>query len=220
MENNARDPGMDSSMENAMDDGMERRSIDSMVSSLENEVDDGLDLDDGLDEIDDEVDEVDDEIDDGLGGRVGKALRDGAADGLALSMEPFVPDGGPLHMAMYEPLRAQIRQAVGPVNAKPIGVALRGQRGEVAGGAWGTALLGWLQIDGMVVVPELRGQGLGAALLHKLEQAAQEAGCHAAWVDTFEFQARGFYEKQGYCCFGSLQDFPRGSQRHYLFRRF
>lgn len=134
-------------------------------------------------------------------------------------IDSFEPDGGALHQAIYQPLREQIVQAVGPVHTRAVGVLLRDESGEPAGGAWGTAMLGWLQIEGMIVVPALRGHGLGSRLLRGLEQSAVEAGCHAAWVDTFEFQARGFYEKLGYVLFGTLDDFPLGSHRHFLCRR-
>jgi GNAT superfamily N-acetyltransferase len=43
-------------------------------------------------------------------------------------------------------------------------------------------------------------------LILKAEQEALSRGCHSAWLDTFEFQARGFYERMGYECFGALSD--------------
>jgi hypothetical protein len=44
------------------------------------------------------------------------------------------------------------------------------------------------------------------------------AGCHHAWLDTFSFQARPFYEKQGYRVFGVLPDYPTGQTRYFLTR--
>ena len=55
--------------------------------------------------------------------------------------------------------------------------------------------------------------------MHLAEREAVNRGCHGAWLDTFEFQARGFYEKLGYEVFGSLDDNPRGSRRFFLRRR-
>jgi len=34
--------------------------------------------------------------------------------------------------------------------------------------------------------------------------------------DTFDFQARGFYERLGYEAFAELQDFPRGHSRFFM----
>ena len=41
---------------------------------------------------------------------------------------------------------------------------------------------------------------------------ALSQGCHSVWLDTFEFQARGFYERLGYTCFGELKNYPAGSR--------
>jgi hypothetical protein len=37
-------------------------------------------------------------------------------------------------------------------------------------------------------------------------------------VDTMEFQARGFYEKQGYTVYGIMEDYPYG-YRKFLLRK-
>jgi GNAT superfamily N-acetyltransferase len=72
----------------------------------------------------------------------------------------------------------------------------------------------------MLVVPAaLRGQGLGAALLHAAEAEARAGCCRGAHVDSFSFQAVGFYEKCGYVQFGLLPDYPPGYSQHYLFKR-
>ena len=48
------------------------------------------------------------------------------------------------------------------------------------------------------------------------EREAVSRGCHGAWLDTFEFQARGFYERIGYECFGELPGYPRGFSRFFM----
>ena len=66
--------------------------------------------------------------------------------------------------------------------------------------------------DGAVV----GGRGLGTELMARAEAEAIARGCHGAWLDTFEFQARGFYERLGYECFGELKDYPAGSARYFM----
>jgi ribosomal protein S18 acetylase RimI-like enzyme len=36
------------------------------------------------------------------------------------------------------------------------------------------------------------------------------------WLDTFSFQARGFYEKLGYTVFGEIENHPPGHSRFFL----
>ncbi|HEM8707184.1 TPA: GNAT family N-acetyltransferase [Enterobacter hormaechei] len=61
------------------------------------------------------------------------------------------------------------------------------------------------------------GNGRGKPAIKTAEEEARRKGCRHALVDTVSFQARPFYEKQGYQVQMSLQDYPyQGMQRHYL----
>lgn len=71
-------------------------------------------------------------------------------------------------------------------------------------------------IDIIWVDEQYRGQGLGSTLLGEVEREAMEKGCHLVHLDTFDFQAKGFYEKNGYSVFGILEDCPKGHIRYYL----
>jgi hypothetical protein len=53
-------------------------------------------------------------------------------------------------------------------------------------------------------------------MLRMAEAEAVQRGCHGSWLDTFEFQARGFYERQGYECFATLPEFPKGYSRYFM----
>ncbi|MEA3146360.1 MAG: hypothetical protein QOI53_1859, partial [Verrucomicrobiota bacterium] len=35
----------------------------------------------------------------------------------------------------------------------------------------------------------------------------------------FDFQARGFYEKNGFHVFGTIENYPIGHERYYLIKR-
>jgi GNAT superfamily N-acetyltransferase len=61
-----------------------------------------------------------------------------------------------------------------------------------------------------------RGMGYGKFLLEKTENEARELGGYMAHLDTFDFQAKDFYERLGYEVFGVLENCPRGHNRYYL----
>ena len=48
------------------------------------------------------------------------------------------------------------------------------------------------------------------------EAEARARGCIGATLGTYDFQARPFYEKQGYEVFGTLEPYPNGHCSYYL----
>lgn len=103
-----------------------------------------------------------------------------------------------------------------PMAARPVAVLLKDEQGAVIGGLWGRTAWGWLHMDTLFVPETLRRSGLGARLVRMAEQEAERRGCRGAWLDTFSFQARGFYERLGYRVFGTIPDQPPGHARHFL----
>ncbi len=93
------------------------------------------------------------------------------------------------------------------------------RQGGLAGGLLGETGRGFLFVDLLWVVAEARGEGLGSRLLAAAEAEALRRGCHAVWLDTYDFQARPFYERHGYRVFGELDGFPGGHRRFYLAKR-
>lgn len=93
---------------------------------------------------------------------------------------------------------------------------LRAADEEIVGGVIGATHWDWLHVDLMWVKEELRGRGFGHRLLGLAEEEARRRGAKNSYLDTFSFQAPGFYERYGYRVFGTLHDFPRGHQRFYL----
>lgn len=76
-----------------------------------------------------------------------------------------------------------------------------------------------LFVDTLFVSEAHRGKDLGSILLRKVEDEAKAIGVKLAHLDTFDFQAKGFYEKQGYEVFGVLDDCPEGHKRYYMKKR-
>lgn len=95
-------------------------------------------------------------------------------------------------------------------------VFLRTFEGEIVGGVRAKAGRGWLHIATLWVEESVRGREYGTRLIAAAEAEARRLGCHSAYVDTFSFQARPFYERCGYEVFGTLDDFPAGHQRFFM----
>nr|WP_306175372.1 MULTISPECIES: GNAT family N-acetyltransferase [unclassified Stenotrophomonas] len=99
---------------------------------------------------------------------------------------------------------------------QPVNRVIHDAAGQVVAGIAADVCGGWLMVHALWVDQTQRGRGLGQALLADAEQQARALGAHAVTLDTFSWQAEGFYLKQGYAVFGRLQDFPRGHERLYL----
>ena len=87
---------------------------------------------------------------------------------------------------------------------------------EILGGLWGATNFAHLHVDLLFVPEPLRGIGLGRKMLIEAEREAITRGCRGAWLDTYSFQARGFYERLGYTVFGMIDDYPPGQRRVFL----
>jgi N-acetylglutamate synthase-like GNAT family acetyltransferase len=62
-----------------------------------------------------------------------------------------------------------------------------------------------------------RHNDYGSKLLRHVETEARKLGGAMIHLDTFDFQAKGFYIKQGYAVFGTLENSPlQGCNRYYL----
>jgi GNAT superfamily N-acetyltransferase len=109
-------------------------------------------------------------------------------------------------------------RAAGGNDFLPVQIFLRDSSGGLHGGLLGWTLWSWLHIDALWVNEDQRGQGHGLRLIAAAERAARMRGCTLAEVDTFSFQARGFYERAGYTVFGTLPGIGGRFERYYLSR--
>jgi GNAT superfamily N-acetyltransferase len=122
--------------------------------------------------------------------------------------------------AIVAPLRAYNVSRAGDPQARPVAVMLTDADGRHVGGLWGKCSYDWLFVEFLAVPEEHRGGNYGRALMAEAESIARANGCIGMWLDTFEFQARGFYEKLGFALFGTLDDHPVGQRRFFLRKRF
>lgn len=121
--------------------------------------------------------------------------------------------------AVLAPLRAYNLAQAGDPRFEPVAIVLTDDAGARVGGLWGKCAYDWLFVEFLAVPEAYRGAGHGAALMKEAEAIARARGCVGIWLDTYSFQARGFYEKLGYAVFGAIDDFPIGHQRFFLRKR-
>lgn len=122
--------------------------------------------------------------------------------------------------AITQALVAFNDKAAGPSGFRPLAVLVQDADGNTVGGLWGKTSYDWLVVELFIVPEQFRGQDLGSSILSRAEATARERGCIGAWLDTYEFQALGFYQKQGYELFGTVEDHPRGSRRFFVKKLF
>jgi GNAT superfamily N-acetyltransferase len=118
---------------------------------------------------------------------------------------------------------AAVQKGLGDYNAEhglegtavPINVYLR-DGDTLLGGLCGETADERLWIGQVWVDAERRGEGHGKAIMDAAEEEARKRGCKRVYLDTFEVQAPGFYEKLGYGVAGTIDDFPEGHRRYFF----
>lgn len=105
---------------------------------------------------------------------------------------------------------------VEPRNSQPLFATIHDDNGQLIGGLIANTVWGWLHVKELWVADNARGLDIGTKLMNAAENEARNRGCHHSLLDTFDFQARPFYEKLGYVVFAELADFPQGHSRFYL----
>ena len=121
--------------------------------------------------------------------------------------------------AILLPLRAYNASKAGVSMQEPIALLVRDDSGEILGGLYARVFYQWMFIELLSVPEQARGQGLGLKLMRMAEDVAREKECVGVWLDTFDFQAPGFYQKLGYSELGEIVDYPPGHKRLFFQKR-
>lgn len=65
-----------------------------------------------------------------------------------------------------------------------------------------------------------RGKGVGKLLLNEVEMEADKLGCKKIFLNTQDYQAKEFYEFNGYEIKGVIEDIPfLGTKRYYFVKK-
>lgn len=109
---------------------------------------------------------------------------------------------------------AVIKEGINASNEKVFGepgkefsIFLKDDAGKIFGGIQAFLRRDSIYIDLLWVEESLQKQGYGTQLLGALEHEAIKHGCVFSLVDTWDFQAEGFYLKNGYERLGELKNY-------------
>ena len=91
---------------------------------------------------------------------------------------------------------------------------------KLIGGAIGFVQYNWYFLDLLYVDKEYRNQDVGTKLIRAIEEYAKKENLTGVRMETWNFQARGFYEKMGYTVWAEIKDCPPGTIDYYLKKQF
>ncbi len=93
---------------------------------------------------------------------------------------------------------------------------IRDNENKILGGCNGNTLYGCLYIEQVWVMESLRGQHYGTKLIQAAEKLGREKKCTFAVVNTMDWEAVGFYRKQGFEIEFESHGFDKGSVLYLL----
>ena len=94
---------------------------------------------------------------------------------------------------------------------------IKNEKGEIIAGII-SRMYCWncIYVDTLWVSEKYRGKGIGEKLLKEVEKEASINKVYLIHLDTFDFQAKDFYERYGYEVFGVLNDCPENHTRYFM----
>lgn len=85
---------------------------------------------------------------------------------------------------------------------------------QVIGGIIARKKMQWLDIDILFVNQNYRSNKIGSQLMSKAIEYCKEQELIGLHLYTLDFQAKGFYEKQGFQLIAEIKDWPKGITRY------
>ena len=87
---------------------------------------------------------------------------------------------------------------------------------NLIGGAIGFIKYKWYFLDLLYVDEKYRGNNIGTSLINEIEKVAKKKNLIGVRMETWDFQAKDFYEKNGYEVYATFEDCPPGTVDNFL----
>ena len=116
----------------------------------------------------------------------------------------------------FNDVHSEHHRAMRSVEPTPVDILIKNEAGEIVGGLIASTYWGWLEVNVLWIAEGLRRLGHGRTLLRMAEAEARARNCLHVMLTTYSFQARGFYEKEGYRVVGELVDYPPGAVYYWM----
>ena len=121
----------------------------------------------------------------------------------------------------------RIRRGLIAYNAAKVGapayrrlvLSARNAAGRIVGGLAGELYWNALYVELLWVEEGARTSGIGSRLMQEAEKRARRAGKDLIYLNTYTFQAPGFYRRLGFRSIGRIRGYPRGASRIFLVKR-
>jgi GNAT superfamily N-acetyltransferase len=120
--------------------------------------------------------------------------------------------------ALCKGLEKHAKQTIGNTSFEPFGFLVHDHNEALIAGCTGVFMYGVLNIKLLWVDEIMRSKGLGRQLLEKAEIFAKQNNCRYTTLESFDWQAKGFYEKMGYKVEFSYDGYDNDS-KFYFFRK-
>ncbi|MBM7691406.1 GNAT superfamily N-acetyltransferase [Peribacillus deserti] len=136
---------------------------------------------------------------------------------LVISAEQNTSDKDIINKKMYEFNAQHFRDEL-KGRHEEVNLYLKDETGKVWGGILSEIRWNWMEVHYLFIDSKIRQAGYGQKLLSEAERIAIDKNCDFIKLDTLSFQALGFYQKQGYDVFGSIEN-AGGEYTHYYLKK-
>jgi GNAT superfamily N-acetyltransferase len=110
-------------------------------------------------------------------------------------------------------------QKAGPFHYKRTVLTVRDDKKRVLGGVILQSYWRETYVELLWLSARARRLGFGRKLMQEAERRARRRGSRLMHLNTYSFQAPGFYEKLGFKRFGGMAGSPKGASRHWFVKQ-